>query len=911
MIEILESRVLLSAFISNGVLTINTDSGNDRLVVSLSSGKINVTSVGSFTATGVKRIAINSGGGDDYVQFVGISMPVSVNGGDGNDTIHGGYGNDTLNGGAGNDYLFGLLGNDMLYGGPGNNTLDGGGGIDTVSYAGSRTAVLMKAVTGGTYALLSSTQSDLITNTVENLIGTPYADTIVGNSGNNTLSGLGGNDRLYGLGGNDLLDGGMGNNIIDGGAGFDSIGYSSRTVPVRLKTFTGGVYAFLTKTQTDLIYDSMEKIVGTAFNDLLVGTASANYLSGLGGNDTLVSTGSGDTLVGGAGNDLLLAAGPNAVLAGGAGTDTADFSSRNVNLVLNLDDLPHSGAAGEKSQIYTDVENITGGSGSDRLVGNSGNNFLSGGGGNDTLIGGEGTDTLRGGNGRDLANYSDRTADLIVNLNSRAGSGAAGENDLIFTDVEDAVGGSGNDRITGNSSDNRLYGGAGNDTLDGGLGADTFQGGAGRDVADYSDRGENLTLSIDGLPGSGAAGEGDVIGADIEDLTGGLGNDRLTGDSADNILDGGAGNDTLVGGAGGDTLIGGDGRDLADYSMRSENLYLAIDGLPDSGFGEHDLISLDIEDVFGGSGNDLIRGSASDNRLQGGAGNDTLTGLDGNDTLLGEAGDDVLLADGGADVLSGGDGGDFADYSMRSADLFISLDDNANDGAAGEGDSVGSDIENVAGGSGNDVITGSYANTVANTFWGNDGNDTIDGGWGNDTLWGGSGFDMADYSRRGSGAAQQLRIGAGVGVEAGQSGSGIANEERDVINLDFEGIIGGPGRDWIEGVETDNLLIGGGGDDTLIGRAGNDTLIGGGGSDMLGHDIDSPSAADKDGDDDLIFTGDAVQQPNGTWLAVNGSSDGSIDLVNDKVGTNTIYDSGADGDVLDTVPGSLDENPFL
>jgi serralysin len=47
--------------------------------------------------------------------------------------------------------------------------------------------------------------------------------------------------------------------------------------------------------------------------------------------------------------------------------------------------------------------------------------------------------------------------------------------------IENAIGGDGNDKITGNSANNTLYGGAGNDTLNGGTGSDRLIGGQGFD----------------------------------------------------------------------------------------------------------------------------------------------------------------------------------------------------------------------------------------------------------------------------------------------------------------------------------------------------------------------------------------------------------------------------------------------
>ena len=102
--------------------------------------------------------------------------------------------------------------------------------------------------------------------------------------------------------------------------------------------------------------------------------------------------------------------------------------------------------------------------------------------------------TLWDGGGSDTYDFSNYATNLTVNLApggwtttsatqlASLGGGhiAIGNiaNALLYQGntaslIENAIGGSGNDTITGNSADNHLTGGAGNDVLDGGTGNDT------------------------------------------------------------------------------------------------------------------------------------------------------------------------------------------------------------------------------------------------------------------------------------------------------------------------------------------------------------------------------------------------------------------------------------------------------
>lgn len=69
-------------------------------------------------------------------------------------------------------------------------------------------------------------------------------------------------------------------------------------------------------------------------------------------------------------------------------------------------------------------------------------------------------------------------------------------NNLVIaynTVIENAIGGGGNDTLSGNAADNRLEGGHGNDTLSGGDGNDVLQGGSGNDML-YGGDGSDVAL---------------------------------------------------------------------------------------------------------------------------------------------------------------------------------------------------------------------------------------------------------------------------------------------------------------------------------------------------------------------------------------------------------------------------------
>lgn len=121
--------------------TINADTFD----LSQSGTVLTVTSNGvsnHFNTADLGKIQIKTGAGDDTVLAASVTVGMSVDAGDGNDSVTTGSGTDTIKAGAGNDTLIGGLGSDLLIGGKGTNafyaddgvadTLDGGGGVNNV-----------------------------------------------------------------------------------------------------------------------------------------------------------------------------------------------------------------------------------------------------------------------------------------------------------------------------------------------------------------------------------------------------------------------------------------------------------------------------------------------------------------------------------------------------------------------------------------------------------------------------------------------------------------------------------------------------------------------------------------------------------------------------------------------------------
>ncbi|GAB5378232.1 MAG: hypothetical protein AcusKO_46940 [Acuticoccus sp.] len=533
---------------------------------------------------GVANITLN--GGDDTIDISGNTSGSSWAAGDinilNNGTVNGG--DDTIQGDA--SFSPQIAGDVRTYNG---GTVNGGNDVISAEEAGdiggdvytlnAPVPAGVFTITGGDDEIMGGYGVDDIAGDVYNRVSTTDNvivggdDVIIGGAGDDNLFGevrfgsltnvsggndvmLGGdgNDELRGQTGDDYLDGGNDNDTIDGGAGNDTVSYL---------TAGAGVSVNLAL--------SLQNTIGAGTDSLL----GLENLEGSRYGDTLQGNGGDNAIDGRLGNDLLFSGPGNDTIDGGLGNDTLDTFGETDDVAL-------------------------GGGGNDRFETDGGGNILS------------------GGAGRNTVSFAGTSSDAVIELNKGEARLDGGTANDILTDMQDAVGGSGDDTIKGDDIGNDIDGNGGDDSIVGNDGNDTIDGGGGADIV----RGQS----------------------DEDVLNGGGNNDTVRGGSSSDTVSGGGGDDTVLGDGGGDIVNGDAGFDL----------------------------------LRGGTGSDVINGGGDDDTLRGESGADELNGDGGDDNLFGDENNDTLFGGAGEDRYEGGDGADilvFAPTAGVVQDRIINFED--------------------------------------------------------------------------------------------------------------------------------------------------------------------------------------------------------------------------------------------
>lgn len=609
---------------------------------------------------------------------------------------------------------------------------------------------------------------------------------------------------------------------FDGGGGVDTVDY---------RTYGNGINVYLSVDEIEFGSGPngdrlirIENLITGNGSDFIRGSPGNNRIETNGGNDFLWGYGGSDTLLGGIGDDTYygVESDDTVVEAANEGIDLIRLDAVGASFTLpdNVENLMNETGTGADLIGNVLGNELSGGSGNDRIYGLAGNDILDGLSGYDELYGGPGDDLYILRRGYDdtsliveLANEGiDRVAvilpsyilpDNVENLTGGAYAigatiygntltGNALANAILGSEAADTIYGlDGDDVLSGNSGNDTLYGGNGNDTLNGGQGFNTLYGEAGDDVLlvvaapaqGLIDGGEGFDTFRTNVGISATAVLSGIEQVEfisgIIDLT--LNSQQVSGLAANTNFIGTTGLGRIV-----INMSAAGALSTSAYTFGGNIALFRINGSSgdDVIIGPANFAS----ELNGGGGADTLYGGAQEDTITGGTGADTYYGGGGSDRLNAEVGD--ALVDGGAgfDTLaysaSGTVTGTLAnlEYFLLLSGASVSLSAAqlvAGFGSAGTFSGTGAVSVNMAPGDGTlslsgytivpgftvaVTVNGSTANDQikgltgsVNTINGGDGNDQIRGGIFTDTIGGGAGNDKIF----GAGGADILTGGAG------------------------------------------------------------------------------------------------------------------------------------------------------
>jgi trimeric autotransporter adhesin len=664
--------------------------------------------------------------------------------------------------------------------------------------------------------------------TAQTITGTDSNDRLIGKGGNDVLHGGDGNDELYGAdkpgepqegdagsdtlfgdAGNDTLNGGAGNDTLDGGTGTDTAVYTTTLALGDVVTASGGWTVNGGAAGTDAL-SNVEIVQHAGGRYLLVGNGGFTDATAA----AEAATHPGDTLV--------FATTPG-------GTVTIDLGGSN-----DTHDLTIPGDAPVEITTGGGDDHITVGGGDNSIDTGGGNNEITTGDGNNEITTGGGDDHITVGAGNNQINTGDGDNEIETgNGNNDITTGSGNDHVTTGGGADTIHTGDGNDVVQAGGGDDTIVGGqgGGNDFYDGGIGANTveYPSATNSITVDLNeiDRSGDLiggalgaVLATAALPANTPVGyaQGADIGIDvllnIQNATGGSGNDTINGNGFNNILDGGIGADSLTGGAGNDTHVVDNAGDVVTEALNegTDTVQSSIDYTLGANLENLTLTGAAINGTGNADAN-VITGNGAANLLIGLAGNDTLDGGAGADVMLGGFGNDTYFADSTSDAI-----GENANEGTDTVDATANF-------------RLAPNLENL-------VLLGSadlqgYGNGDANTLTGNAGSNILNGEAGPDTMLGGAGNDFYFVDDIGDQALENANEGTDVVFSTAHFRLS-ANIETLVLqgSADLQGY-GNGGANTFYGNAGINLLDGGAGADVMAGGAGSDVYIVDNASDMV------------------------------------------------------------------------------
>ena len=553
---------------------------------------------------------------------------------------------------------------------------------------------------------------------------------------------------------------------------------------------------------TDIVQDAGGDINGLTA-DAALDTGDGNvFVEAFVSQDDILRGGRGnDFLVGGVGDDILAGGGGTDVIVGGEGNDTNSFEGIGLGVTATVAaDGTGTASYGSVTETFSGIENLTGSDNNDVLTATgAAPNTLIGGAGDDILVGGGGLDVIDGGEGNDTNSFAGIGLGVTATI-ADDGSGIAtyGAISESFLSIENLIGSSNDDVLTGNNSSNNIDGGLGNDVIVG-LGGDDF-------------------------------------------LFGNSGDDEIRGGDGDDRLVGGFGEDNIAGGDGDDHLIGAGQITVTLTNEQPSEGALLTPIVVATQNGVYDQIDI------GSPASENIERLAEDGttgpRIEaalnsGGVGQAVATS--GGPLAPGDVRVLTLFADPSdplTQYLS------WASMVIPSNDAFIANDDPLEfdlfDGTslirrtgANAFIITGDDVLD-AGTEANDEVpanTAALAQSSPNT-----------------------GVTENGVIRQHPGFQGSERLGGATGnVLAARPNADFTAPGASILRIEIDALV--DGDDFLAGGRGDDVISGGEGDDTLIGDYGNDRLLGGDGDDRLVGGFGDDDLDGGNGDDQLLGAG--------------------------------------------------------